>query len=246
MLKPPTTWREIPAVVEATLSSFVKQANEDGFPVVSQLADVLGWRAGPINAHWGGPRPLTNTLIGAGLGALLGYGGGRVAEQFLPEDTLEPKALAKRTAVLGGLLGGLPGLYQTYDNARMGESPLALWPPEPGESGVKRANFFDPSINRASFEAAVYADPFTPRPVQAASAGLVAAASAVKGSPLVSPWDVTRIALGAGSGLAAGTVVGKVFGALAGLTPESQQKLQQAGMWAGVLKAVVPPAVGFG
>jgi hypothetical protein len=35
-----------------------------------------------------------------------------------------------------------------------------------------------------------------------------------------------------------------VLGALAGLSPEAQQGLQRAGMWAGVLRAVVPPVYG--
>jgi hypothetical protein len=47
-----------------------------------------------------------------------------------------------------------------------------------------------------------------------------------------------------GSGYVSGLVVGKTLGALAGLKPEAQQSLQQAGTWAGLLTNVVPMAFG--
>jgi hypothetical protein len=47
-----------------------------------------------------------------------------------------------------------------------------------------------------------------------------------------------------GSGYMASKLVGATLGALAGLSPGAQQTLQQAGTWAGALKAVVPTAFG--
>lgn len=238
----PRTWVEVPGAVRAVLDAARKTASDGGLPVVRDFADVLGWRAGPINAMWGGPRPLTNTLIGAGLGALAGYGGGLAAEALLPPDTFRKGVPPKRFAILGGLLGAVPGLYQGYDNLTQNKGVLDLWPPEKASADV---GLFVPVIPKDQFQRAVMADPMTPMNVRAGAAGLVEAASAVSGLPVVTPWDVTRIAIGAGSGLASGYLVGKVFGALAGLSEQKQQELQRAGAWAGALKAVVPQALGF-
>lgn len=86
-------------------------------------------------------------------------------------------------------------------------------------------------------------DPFTPMATRAATMGLVDAASMSRGnSPFVTPGDVARIGIGMGSGYLAGRLVGKTLGALAGLSPDSQRSLQQAGTWAGLLKTVIPLA----
>lgn len=88
-------------------------------------------------------------------------------------------------------------------------------------------------------------DPYSPFQLRAAASGLVQGASAMRGnSSIVSPADVASMAVGMGSGYLAGTLVGRTLGALAGLKPESQQALQQAGTWAGMLKTVVPMAFG--
>lgn len=263
MNAPPVTWADVvPAVAAALETTRVKLA-ADGLPVLSQAADAIGWRAGPVNAFYGGPRPLTNTLVGAGLGAILGYGGGLAAEQLFPEGTFEPGTPRRRFALAGGLLGAAPGLYQGYDNLRTGHGLLDPWPPLPqapdptpgaaaiagGPAFAKPAAdndfLFAPAIPRERFQAAVFADPNTPPHLQAATAGLVEAASRVSGRPVVTPWDVARIALGAGTGLASGYLVGKTLGLLAGLSPDRQRELQQTGAWAGALKAVVPQALGF-
>jgi hypothetical protein len=104
-------------------------------------------------------------------------------------------------------------------------------------------NAFVPQIPVNQFNRFVMHDPNTPRPIQAATAGLVTAASMSKGGVnLVSPFDVGRIAMGMGSGLVSGMLVGKTLGAFAGLTPFAQEKLQNAGIMAGMLTNVVPMA----
>lgn len=241
--RPPTTWSDVAPTVGAVLEAARTKLAEGGLPVVSDYADLAGWRAGPVNAMWGGPRPLTSTLIGSGLGALLGYGGGWAAEKLFPEGTFEKKGPAKRFALLGAMAGAAPGVYMGLDNASQGKGVLDAWPPQPKTAA--EVSLFAPLIPREQFQQAVFADPMTPPTVQAAAAGLVEAASRVSGRPVVTPWDVMRIAVGGGSGLASGYLVGKTLGVLAGLTPDTQKKLQDAGMWAGALKAVVPPALGF-
>ena len=103
------------------------------------------------------------------------------------------------------------------------------------------ASAFLPIIPRDQFNNIVWEDPNTPMAVRAATTGIVEAASLARGnSPWVSPADVARIAASAGSGYLSGMMVGKTLGALAGLKPEVQQSLQSTGVWAGVLKGVMP------
>jgi hypothetical protein len=306
------SWQEVAPTVRAVLSHFVKKAELEaaapepaintsrGLPVLRELTDVLGWRAGPINANWGGPRPLTNTLIGAGLGALLGTGVGTVAEWLAPEDTFNENALKRRGALLGAALGAVPGLYQTFDNAMAGYGPWSSWPqpyppppPTPEQLGavgggamipinwhkdnlgqfksnkssaalsqavvqvyklaaeqVKRAEAplwpFAPIIPVDPMQRMIMMDPMTPMNIRAGASGLLEAASTVRGSPLVSPSDIARIAIHCGAGRMVGNWTGRMLGVLAGLTPNAQKRLQDAGEWAGMLRAVIPSALGFG
>jgi len=52
----------------------------------------------------GGPNPLTATLLGGGLGALLGYGGGKLLHRFAPEYF--EKDIGSRLGLPVGLLAG--------------------------------------------------------------------------------------------------------------------------------------------
>lgn len=102
-----------------------------------------------------------------------------------------------------------------------------------------------PMIPVDHFNRVIWQDQQTPAPVRAAVTGIVEGAGAISNSPVVSPWDVGRMAIGMGTGLASGMVVGRVLGALAGLTPQAQRTLQQTGMWAGALQAVTPQVFGL-
>lgn len=83
----------------------------------------------------------------------------------------------------------------------------------------------------------------TPSPIAAAATGLTTAASLSQGGAnLISPMDIARIGMGAGSGYISSLLVGKTLGALAGLNPATQQKLQQVGIWGGVLSNIIPLA----
>ena len=102
-----------------------------------------------------------------------------------------------------------------------------------------------PSIPVDAFNRAVINDPYTSLPLQVATAGLMEAANQSKGNVgLISPFDIARVGIGMGAGLTQAYLGGKVLGALAGLTPGAQKTLQQAGMFAGALKAVVPGLFG--
>lgn len=258
---PPRTWAEVPGAVRAALSDpFVKSAEgptgDGSIPGVKHLADVMGWRSGPINAFWGGPRPVTNLLIGAGLGSLGGYGLGRLAEAVLPERYFKPKALRRRGALFGGILGALPAAWQTYDNVRQtgaASSVFDRWPAVKasadrmwtGEAVKEAAGLFEASIDRDRFNDHVMSFGDTPLQVRAATTGLVEAASAVGRSPFVTPWDVAKVAVGAGTGLVSGIVAGKALGFLAGLSPAGREGVQRIGLWTGILNSVVPRALGL-
>jgi len=247
----PRTWEEVPWAVRRALEQpFRKRAN--GIPGIETAADVLGWRAGDLNSHWGGPRPVTNLLIGSALGAAGGWGLGRLAEQFLPERYFDKDAVRRRAMLLGAAAGALPPAWQATHNIRATgdlSSVFDQWPPQTkaGADAWNRGgqDLFDPIIHRDQFNQAVWADPFTPPRLQAATSGLVEGASAIRGgSDYVSPFDVARIAMGAGAGLVSGVIAGKALGMLAGLTPEAQRKIQDVGLWSGTIKSVIPQVLG--
>lgn len=99
--------------------------------------------------------------------------------------------------------------------------------------------FFDPFIRVDQFNRAVVEDPFSPLPLKLTTMQIMEQAQQEKRSPIVSPFDIARVAIGMGSGLAAGTTLGKVVGVLAGVSPEAQAQLQQAGMWYGALRGAL-------
>lgn len=84
----------------------------------------------------------------------------------------------------------------------------------------------------------------TPPPLASATTGLMTGISQMVGAPVLRPADVIYGLASAGVGLATAHVAGKTLSALAGLTPEAQNKLQDMGLWAGMLNAVVPPLFG--
>jgi hypothetical protein len=56
--------------------------------------------------------------------------------------------------------------------------------------------------------------------------------------------DIARVGMGMGAGYIQASIGGRVLGALAGLTPEAQRTLQNAGVVAGAVKSVVPGLFG--
>ena len=123
------------------------------------------------------------------------------------------------------LVGSLDPANDPQAN-RIGPGGMAL-----NEPGI-HVNTFGTPKNYAQ------ANPYTPPATAALAAGLVHGASAARGgSNWVSPMDVGRIAIGAGSGLLSGIVAGKILGALAGLTPAAENNVKRIGIWAGGLNA---------
>ena len=240
--------------------------------LLQPAAQALNFLPNPVNRLFGGPSPLAASLTGGLLGAGLGYGAGWLGEQFLPEEHFEKGRLRKVLAALGAAGGAAPGLvWGASSYGSNPEKPgmrafLHGWPfrdqdlmPKQGSIGASHAALYEalgekcaaglagglgvPPIETDNFNRVVWQDQQTPPDLRAATTGLIESASVLRGgADLISPIDVGRIAVGMGSGWLSGMLVGKTLGALAGLRPETQQKLQQAGTWAGVLANVVPIA----
>lgn len=86
----------------------------------------------------------------------------------------------------------------------------------------------------------------TPPVNAAAAAGLVSGIQQMYGNaPLLSPQHFISGLASAGVDVATARVAGGVLGALGGLTPAAQQKLQQAGLWSGMIRGVTSSVLGL-
>lgn len=87
---------------------------------------------------------------------------------------------------------------------------------------------------------------YTPPHVAAAATGLVSGVQAqYGGAPLLSPMHFVRGLATAGVDLATARVAGSVLGALGGLTPEAQNKIQDMGLWGGLIRGVTGSVLGL-
>ena len=264
---------------------YIKRANTTVADVSRPILKIMNLAPNSWNQLLGsaGTSPLVSMLTSGLLGGGLGYLGGTMAEQLVPESYLERGKLRKNTALLGALAGAAGPAYLGSVGMRMGDddtkNPWKAWL-EPNvmfsnqkeaiakaykaiselsqdpsaEDGVKKAFGYDSgdaglfnvtAIPVDAFNRVVMQDPYATTGLQTATVGLTEAANQAKGNTgMISPFDIARIGLGMGAGLSQAYLGGKVLGALAGLTPNAQQKLQQVGMFAGALKAVVPGLFG--
>lgn len=180
---------------------------------------------------------LLGGLVGAAPGLVTGLAGASV-ERDLGNNPLS--AFWKRNKIFGEVTDPYPPADAIKTNIGIKTSMEHAI-----EKFADAGTFFAPRINVPSFDQALMKDSNSPLQLQAATSLLMNAASQARNSDYVSPWDVTRMALGMGSGYLSGKLVGSVLGSLAGLKPEAQQKLQQAGTWAGLLRTVIPSAFGM-
>lgn len=104
-----------------------------------------------------------------------------------------------------------------------------------------RATWADASKN---YDQSSFVDHTSPQ-VAAATTGIMSGIKAQTGSGIISPSTVIRGLASAGVGLGVATLAGKTIGALAGLTPVAQEKIQDMGLWGGMLHSVIPPVLGW-
>jgi len=122
-------------------------------------------------------------------------------------------------------------------------------------SQLRQPSIFAPIVNVPQFNQAAWGDVqrgmatnnfqnYTPPQFAAATTGLMTGISAAQNSPIIRPVDVIRGIASAGVGLATANVAGRALSALAGLTPAGQEKLQDMGLWGGMMHAIVPSMFG--
>jgi hypothetical protein len=63
-------------------------------------------------------------------------------------------------------------------------------------------------------------------------------------SPIISPATVINGLASAGVGMVTANIAGRTLGALAGLSQPAQEKIQDIGLWGGMLHTVIPPLFG--
>jgi hypothetical protein len=131
-----------------------------------------------------------------------------------------------------------------------GTPPPWLDPTTAGASGL-----FAPSVDVRKMNEAIWRDTHkgfyngfdqhTPPAYAATAAGFMSGLSAGTQSPIISPATVVNGIASAGVGLATATVAGKALSAMAGLTPLAQEKIQDMGLWGGMMHAIVPAMMGM-
>lgn len=220
--------------------------------VMSPIGPIIGYKPFSFDSQ-NGPRPAASALAGGLIGGGLGYGGGSLLEWLMP-GTFSRGSAKARGALIGSLLGAAPGAMGMALNVSNGGSAFGkaaaavsetcklILNDKPPELSKEAALIFKP-INVDRFNSAIWNDPLTPPPVQAFTSGLVSGAGVIRNSEVVTPMDITRMAVGMGTGYASATLVGKTLGALAGLSSEAQKTIQQAGVWSGLLNNVMKPVV---
>lgn len=225
------------------------------------------------NKALGGPTPLTHAIVSGLLLGGLGYGAGTLFEQVIPERYLNPGSLRNSLGLMGLLSGAGIGAMNAGETARqLNIGYLPAWitsndtpvPPKYGEKqgnlwgmqGNSFTNLGKPYIPVDAFNRATWADAsknydqssfinHTSPQIAAATTGIMSGIKAQTGSSIISPSTVIRGLASAGVGLGTATLAGKTIGALAGLTPVAQERVQDMGLWGGMLHAVIPPVLGW-
>jgi hypothetical protein len=241
---------------------------DQGLGIGKAIRHLGGWSENPVTNMVGGPNPLTALLGTSLLGAGLGYGLGTLGEHILPRKYFDKGKLRQTLGLLGGIGGALPGLstallnYQTgrpvwdsyyFQGDQKQASDLSVLLKKLNLKAIETLytkaaeseTGLDLPANVAAvpvdvFNRVVNYDPFTPPALKGLVTSLTSAAAERRESNWITPSDIAGIAASTGAGYLSGLVVGKTLGALAGLKPDTQQKLQQTGIWAGLLSSVVP------
>lgn len=201
---------------------------------------------------------LMGLLGGAGFGAANAYANARgnmTGREFskapfknflrgylMPNDAPLPRFVTPNT--LNDTTPSPSILDDTAKVAAFGQPPL----------GAFGQPLQQPGISVPQFNNAVWRDTqrglqsgfqmHTPPQYAAATTGLMAGISAQKQSPIISPRDVVNGIASAGVGLATANIAGRALSALAGLTPAGQEKLQDLGLFGGMMHSIVPAMFG--
>lgn len=185
-------------------------------------------------------------VLGGALGALPGAAlGGVGMSNWDDPSNPDRHSSSFNSFIRPNVLFGNSSLKQASDS-------LSDIQPQISDEMKKAADFFGNSdslylapIPVDAFNRVIMGDPFSSSNMQAATMGIVGAANTLNGgSGFITPMDIAKIGIGMGAGYAQATIGGKVLGALAGLTPQAQRTLQNAGIMAGAIKTIVPGLFG--
>lgn len=192
---------------------------------------------------------LTLGILGGGAGYLGGKYGGRLINAIKP-GMVDPARMSRTGMLAGAGLGAIPGISLGIGNYYAGKPVLTS--SFLNDRGPLRSNFqkqgsagaaFDPDhFTRLLNEDPVNKATLTPMD-RAMATGLVQGAKHMPGrssSPLITPVDIARMAVGMGSGYMSGSLVGGVFGSLMGLPQQTRDRLVQAGTFAGTVRSMLP------
>lgn len=236
-------------------SPFVKIAYS---PTLRDITEAMNLTPGETFGVPNSPSPMASILTSGVLGAGLGYGLGYAGEHLMP-NTWRRGRLRRSLALAGAGLGSLPGLAWGASNAILGRDlndPFLLDSPPTGvkESSIDYGEFgstgakLQRPIPVNEFNQVVWADPRVAGRLdlstQVAATSLLGGAAKRTGSPFITPVDMGLMTAGMGSGYMSGLLVGKMLGGLMGMPEETQDRLKNVGMWAGLVKNIVPIAFG--
>lgn len=185
-------------------------------------------------------------LLGAGTGIGIGALNAYATSRALKQPYMKSLITSNRAPVVYPFERGEAEEKTAYVTT-YGYNPLNPYVPD-------AVNLDQPSISVPQFNTMLWRDvhkgvagqqpPFgmhTPAPLAATASGLLTGISTGLRSPVIRPTDVVRGFASAGVGLATANVAGRALSAMAGLTPAAQNKLQDMGLWGGMLHTVLPP-----
>lgn len=240
-----------------------------GTTTLGNLGEYLNYFPNKLNKHIPGLQsPLGAALTSGLIGAGLGYAGGTVAEQILP-DSWHRGRLRRTLALLGGLGGAAPALAWGAANLHNGKSVLDGWPLDDGphppakpvpigythtddrfnrkfaeldyqsETGVTS----QPLINVDAFNRVIWGDPSVANrlsPVmQAASSGLVTGAATLAGGGRQAKL-ISPMDIGRmAAGMGSGYLAGELVGKALGLLIGMPQATQDRLKQTGMFAGVV-------
>lgn len=184
-------------------------------------------------------------LLGAGTGLGVGALNAYATSRALKQPYLKSLITSNKT----------PVVYPFEQEAGEKQSYVSTWGHNPMNPWVPDAvNLNQPSVPVPQFNTMLWNDarqsmrnPYGPLgnrttpPIAATASGMMTGISAGLGTPIIRPMDVVRGFASAGVGLATANLAGRTLSALAGLTPEAQYKLQDLGLWGGMMHAAVSP-----
>jgi len=219
------------------------------------IQGLTGW-----NDRFYPPSPLASLLASGILGAGLGYGGATLASGLLPGNW-DKKKFRRMGLLLGGMAGAAPGALETFKSLLIGQPVTDAshtirknTSPKTGalhDSDLPRTPRYStgPVIDSDALLHTIWRSPMVSGQLthkeRSLMTGVLSGAKQIADSPYLTPADMARLTAGMGVGYASGLVAGKALGTLTGMPPDTQKTLANTGMYAGIVKSILPMVFGW-